>query len=125
MERVVDDIGIVRYFENGKLHRLDGPAIEYSGGTKYWYKEGLLHREDGPAVEWKDGYKEWYIDNIPCFDMQDFRFYTENGVYIGIEKGKYGFEWVKFLTENEIKEFPIHPGAKEICEEIKGLVSTL
>ena len=34
----------------------------YSNGTKYWYLNGKLHREDGPAIEWADGYKFWYLD---------------------------------------------------------------
>ena len=42
------------------LHREDGPAIEYSTGTKKWYKYGCLHREDGPAEEYSDGSKLWY-----------------------------------------------------------------
>ena len=29
---------------------------------KYWNQNGKLHREDGPAVEWVDGSKEWYIN---------------------------------------------------------------
>lgn len=41
------------YFKNGKLHRLDGPAVTiYWSNQKreqYWFKEGNLHREDGPA----------------------------------------------------------------------------
>jgi len=47
---------------DGKLHREDGPAIEYSNGTKTWYLHGLLHREDGPAYEGADGSKRWYLD---------------------------------------------------------------
>ena len=31
-------------------------------GTKKWYLNGKLHREDGPAVEWADGTKEWYLN---------------------------------------------------------------
>jgi hypothetical protein len=27
-----------------------------------WYKDGKLHREDGPAVEYPNGYCEWYIN---------------------------------------------------------------
>lgn len=67
----------------GKLHRDDGPAIEYADGSnswylhgelhreggpavtretsKSWYKHGELHREDGPAVEFKNGNKFWYL----------------------------------------------------------------
>jgi len=44
----------------GALHRLDGPAIERSNGTKFWYKEDLRHRIDGPAVEYSNGDKYWY-----------------------------------------------------------------
>lgn len=39
------------YYENGVLHRTDGPAIDRGYGTGEWYKEGKLHREDGPAVD--------------------------------------------------------------------------
>ena len=34
---------------NGKFHREDGPAIEWSNGDKEWYLNGRRHREDGPA----------------------------------------------------------------------------
>ena len=44
------------------FHRLDGPAVEYKNGTKYWFVEGNRHRLDGPAVEWKSGSKEWLVD---------------------------------------------------------------
>ena len=47
---------------NGKLHRENGPAIEYADGTKCWYKNGKLHREDGPAVQGISGYKEWHLN---------------------------------------------------------------
>jgi len=50
------------YNMENKLHREDGPAVEYSNGNKSWYINGSLHREDGPAVEYKSGYKEWYIN---------------------------------------------------------------
>jgi hypothetical protein len=34
-----------------KLHREDGPAIEFADGYRAWYVNGRLHREDGPAIE--------------------------------------------------------------------------
>jgi len=46
----------------GQLHRIDGPAIEWSNGTFDWYQEGRLHRLDGPAIEYIDGSKGWYIE---------------------------------------------------------------
>ena len=47
---------------NGKLHRLDGPAVEYPDGYKAWYLNGERHREDGPAIEGCDGSKEWWLN---------------------------------------------------------------
>ena len=59
---IIYDDGSTRWYnEVGKLHREDGPAIEYADGDKFWYLNGLLHREDGPAVEWADGLKLWYL----------------------------------------------------------------
>ena len=54
--------GDKHWWLNGKLHREDGPAVEYAGGTKYWYLNGNLHREDGPAVEHTSGFKEWFLN---------------------------------------------------------------
>jgi hypothetical protein len=41
--------------------------IEYTikvntDGTKYWYLNDKLHREDGPAIEWDNGNKYWYLN---------------------------------------------------------------
>jgi hypothetical protein len=47
---------------NGKSHREDGPAIEYSDGRRFWWLNGKLHREDGPAVEYADGTREWWLN---------------------------------------------------------------
>jgi hypothetical protein len=34
-----------------KYHREDGPALVYPNGYKAWFINGRLHRVDGPAVE--------------------------------------------------------------------------
>ena len=47
---------------NGKLHRVDGPAVEHPNGSKSWYKNHKLHREDGPAIEYANGSKYWCIN---------------------------------------------------------------
>ena len=31
-------------------------------GDKFWCLDGKLHRVDGPAIEWADGGKIWYLD---------------------------------------------------------------
>ena len=50
------------WFLNDKLHREDGPAVEYANRTKQWWLNGKRHREDGPAIEWTSGNKEWYLN---------------------------------------------------------------
>ena len=56
------NVATIQWYLNGKRHREDGPAIEYSNGTKQWYLNDKLHREDDPAVEYSDGTKYWYIN---------------------------------------------------------------
>jgi len=52
---------------NGKLHREDGPAVEYTDGSRLWYINGQLHRIDGPAIEWV--YQLWR--KAPIFSYGD------------------------------------------------------
>ena len=58
----VDVDGTKYWYFNGKLHREDGPAVEYVSGTKHWYLNGERHREDGPAIEFISGNKYWYLN---------------------------------------------------------------
>ena len=58
----IDEDGTKHWFLGDKLHREDGPAVEYANGNKLWYINDKRHREDGPAVEWSDGDKWWYIN---------------------------------------------------------------
>ena len=51
-----------QWYLNGKLHREDGPALEYNNGEKYWLLNGKRHRENGPAVEYAGGEKYWYLN---------------------------------------------------------------
>ena len=48
---------------NGKLHREDGPAMEWASGGKSWWLNGERHREDGPAIECASGSKSWYLND--------------------------------------------------------------
>ena len=54
--------GTKYWYINGKFHREDGPAIMCNNGDKNWYLNGESHRIDGPAVEWSNGYKEWWLN---------------------------------------------------------------
>ena len=60
-----DEYDTHRYYNTAdQLHRDDGPAVEYTDGSKYWYQNGLRHRTDGPAIECADGTKRWYINGV-------------------------------------------------------------
>ena len=95
----VQDDGTIRWYQNGQLHRLNGPAVEYSDGSCWWYQNGQIHRLDGPAiehidgtrqwwqndhrhrldgpaVEWSTGYREWYINGVQL-SPQEFKAQTE------------------------------------------------
>lgn len=59
--RTVDASGTIRYHNAaGEPHHEDGPAVEYTDGTKHWYVNGKVHREDGPAIEFSNGDYQWY-----------------------------------------------------------------
>jgi len=40
------------------------PPVVDAKGTKHWYRDGKLHREDGPAIEYASGSKSWYRDGV-------------------------------------------------------------
>ena len=52
------------WYQNGQRHRVDGPAVERPDGYRAWWQNGLLHRTDGPAIEHADGTHRWYIDGV-------------------------------------------------------------
>ena len=54
--------GTRSWHQNGQRHRTDGPAVEYADGDRYWYQNGQRHRLDGPAVEYSDGTRSWWIN---------------------------------------------------------------
>ena len=48
---IVDGYGNINWFnEQGQYHCEHGPAFEGTNGTKNWIQNGKLHRLDGPAV---------------------------------------------------------------------------
>ncbi|MDP2696416.1 MAG: hypothetical protein Q8O87_04200 [bacterium] len=75
--------GTKQWYINDKLHREDGPAIEYINGTKSWYINGKRHREDGPAIEYSNGNNEWYLSG-KSFTEEDFAVRVQS--IIGLRK---------------------------------------
>jgi hypothetical protein len=89
----VSEYGTKHWYINGKLHREDGPAMEYAYGDKYWYRNGKLHREGGPAIECANGTKYWYLND---------KRHREDGPAIEYAYGdKYWYLNGKLLTEAE------------------------
>ena len=72
---IIDFENTKRWWLNGQLHRIDGPAIEYANSSRCWFQNGKCHRLDGPAIEWANGDKEWYINGkrIKCNTQKEFK----------------------------------------------------
>jgi hypothetical protein len=64
--------GTKEWWQNGKVHRLDGHAIESADGRKWWCQNDLYHRVDGPAVIARGGAKAWYLNGYMFKNKQDF-----------------------------------------------------
>ena len=62
--------GSKHWYLDGKLHREDGPAVEYANGDKIWYLNGKRHREDGPAIEYASGDKFWYLNGVKLTESE-------------------------------------------------------
>jgi hypothetical protein len=70
----VSSDGAKEWYLNGKLHRVDGPAIEWADGSKEWLLNGKLHRADGPACEYViNGRKYWYLNSKLCKPIEVFK----------------------------------------------------
>jgi len=67
-------LGVSGWFSmfNGRLHNSLGPAIIiYDDSSKQWWVDGKIHHLDGHAVEHPDGSKEWWV-NCKRVSEQDF-----------------------------------------------------
>ena len=54
---------------NGKLHRVDGPAVVHTDGYEEWWLDGKRHRANGPAVTWPNGDQEWFVNGVRMPDQ--------------------------------------------------------
>jgi hypothetical protein len=62
--------GVLEEYSNGDKYYFLNDKLR---GDK-WNLKNKLHREDGPAVEFASGYKEWYLNGklIPCKTQKEF-----------------------------------------------------
>ena len=102
----INEVGTKRWFKHGKLHRTDGPAIEYATGSKHWYLKGQRHRTDGPAIERFTGNTEWWQNDKrhrldgPAIELTDG---TKRWFIYGVEYTEDEFVLRSFLTQgNEL-----------------------
>lgn len=56
--------GGVTYHRWYKFHRKNGPAWIQKSGYQYWFQRGKLHREDGPAIEYANGEHSYYLNDV-------------------------------------------------------------
>ena len=64
-EQITFPNGTTIYLKDGKLHRENGPAIEFLGSGKAYFIDGALHSDKGPAIYWP--YEEdchWYVHGV-------------------------------------------------------------
>ena len=55
------------FYKGFKEHRINGPSSIFKDGNEHWYQDGKFHRLDGPAVIGAhNNYSrnEWYIEGI-------------------------------------------------------------
>ena len=100
----VQNNGDKGWYLNGKRHREDGPAVEYTDGYKSWYLNGERHREDGPSVEWSNGDKWWYLND---------KRHREDGP--AIERASGTKEW--YLNGEEVTDEDVISTAEEMTME--------
>jgi hypothetical protein len=84
------------------LHRVGGPAIEYSDGGCQWWVNDRLHRTDGPAIEFASGYKEWYVDGKEYAEQDFNNLIKEIDEMSLVMKLTDPRRWVRELGEKEV-----------------------
>ena len=68
----------------------------YDSGGKEWYLNGKLHREDGPAIEWIDGCKSWYLNGNPLTEEEHRKQITScDNKIVEIDGKKYQLKEIK------------------------------
>lgn len=90
--RYINSQGTTSWYDNGKRHRVNGPAIEYINGEKIWIVNNKLHRTNGPAVERHDRIMWYTMEKLHRLDgpaviypLEKIQEWWEHGVNIRTE----------------------------------------
>jgi len=64
-----------QWFENGYMHRVDGPAVICADGSYMWWGNGERHRapDGGPCFKRADGSYVWMFKGAPWYDGRLFK----------------------------------------------------
>lgn len=97
LENIVN--GTFTWYYYGMVHRINGPAIEWSDGSEEWYQNGKRHRLDGPAMIHTDGSTEWWVDdNRHRLDGPAYEYFLGKTKAWFIDGNYIPDEWVKENT---------------------------
>ena len=92
--------------------------VEFEIGSKGWFNNGNLHREDGPAKIYKNGYKSWWLDEKPIWSSYDKLDLTNQIVLSKTKHPDYPSVQIwKIVGPNGLYEQFIIPGMEEIIIE--------
>ncbi len=58
----VNKEGVKHYYLDGKLHRENGPAIEYPDNSPWWFINDEFRPEDEISLEQNTSSKFWYLN---------------------------------------------------------------
>jgi hypothetical protein len=67
---VIRSDGTQIHYENGKWHRIGGPAYIGFTGTQIYFEHDKRHRIGGPAYIGADGTKEYWIDGNEVTELE-------------------------------------------------------
>src|SRR5699024_932402 len=62
---IIGGDGSQQWLQDGRPHRIGGPANISANGVESWSRKGELHRTDGPAIIGQDGAERWYLYGQP------------------------------------------------------------
>lgn len=81
----IDEWRTKRWFDDlGRLHRENGPAVEYLNGDFSWYVSGVRHRLDGPAVKLGDDLY-WFYHNkqiLGIYSQKEFERWLKLRIFL-------------------------------------------
>jgi len=55
---------LIKVAHQGASPAREPHCIKFHDGTREWRLDGKLHREDGPAIEWANGKRTWWLYGV-------------------------------------------------------------